>query len=113
MIVICIANGIFLSVGSAQCRIFLSVVRAELLWSQPGFGTLMGGKKKKKKKEGSAISKVRLVQQSFEFEFVLVTHYGLRGKSIVFCLDTGLIFLCQLWLLFSKEKKQLLLAYFL
>lgn len=39
-----------------------------------------------KKQKGAAISKVTLVQQSFGVEGVLVTHHGLRGKPIVFCL---------------------------
>lgn len=76
------ANGVMQSKGSAPCRSSLYLVRAELLCSQPGSGTLM----ERKKQKGAAISKVRLVQQSFGVELVLVTHHGLRGKPIVFCL---------------------------
>lgn len=75
-----IANGIILSVG----RGFLGFIGAELLWNHPGHGTL---EKEKKKKKSVAISKVRLVQQSFCFDLVLVTHHDVRGrKSLVFCL---------------------------
>lgn len=68
-----LANGIILSVGREQCRGFLGIVRAELLWSL-GLGH--------KIHKGVAISKVRLVQPNFGFGLVLVTHYDLRGKSI-------------------------------
>lgn len=59
------ANGVMQSVGSAQCRSCLYVLRAELLSLSLDLGHSW---KEKKKEKGAAISKVRLVQQSFGFE---------------------------------------------
>lgn len=72
-LVICITNGIILAVGSAQCKGSCALLESAWAWHTHA--------KKKKKSHGDAISKVRLVQQSFGFELVLVTHY-----DVVFCL---------------------------
>lgn len=74
--VLWLVNGIILFVGREQCRAFLGIGRAGLLWSL-GLGYLWG-----KINKGVAVFKVRLVQQSVGFELVLVAHYGLGGKSI-------------------------------